>query len=295
MNGYSSHTLKLVNSEGKQFWSKWHFKTDSGIKNLSDEEACKIAGTDPNYATRDLFNHIDKGGVASWTVCVQIIPFEDAEKYKFNIFDVTKVVSHKDYPLIKLGKLVLDRNPTNYFAEIEQAAFSPSHMVPGIEPSPDRMLQGRLFSYPDTHRHRLGTNYLHLPINRPFKTKVANHQRDGFMVTTDNGGAAPNYEPNSFGGPVEHPSGKIAPFSVSGTVDRVRVRVSKPEDDFYQAGVLFREVMTEKDRKNLISNMAGHMRNASVEIQKRCVALFAKCDPEYGRRLAEALGIHSKI
>ena len=132
MNGYSSHTLKLVNINGKQYWSKWHFKTDSGIKNFTNEEASKLAGEDPNYATRDLFNHIDKGGVASWTLYFQIIPYEDAFTYRYNIFDVTKVIPHKDYPLIKIGRLVLDRNPTNYFAEVEQSAFSPSHMVPGI-------------------------------------------------------------------------------------------------------------------------------------------------------------------
>jgi len=282
--------LKLVNSEGKQFWCKWHMKTDSGIKNFKSQEAEKLAGEDPNYATRDLFDHIDKGGVASWTVSLQIIPFEDAAKYKFNIFDVTKVVPHKDYPLIKIGKLVLDRNPTNYFAEVEQSAFSPSHMVPGIEPSPDKMLQGRLFSYPDTHRHRLGVNYQHIPINRPYRVKVVNHQRDGFMVTNDNGGASPNYEPNTFSGPVEDESGKIAPFPVTGDVARTKNRVHRPEDDYVQAGNLFRNVMSEQDRTNLISNLAGNIRGANLDIQKRVVALFTKCDPEYGRRLGEALG-----
>jgi len=225
---------------------------------------------------------------------LQIIPFEDAEKYKFNIFDVTKVISHKDYPLIKVGKLVLDRNPTNYFAETEQSAFSPSHMVPGIEPSPDKMLQGRLFSYPDTHRHRLGPNYLQIPINRPLKSKLQNHQRDGFMTVTDNGGASPNYEPNSFGGPHEDPSEAIAPYNVSGTVARTKVKIARPEDDFVQPGFLYREVMTEEDRKHLISNMTGHLKDAFPEIQKKVVALFAKCDADYGKRLAEALGHNSK-
>jgi len=295
MNGYSSHTLKLVNIDGKQYWSKWHFKTDSGIKNFNDKEATKLSGEDPNYATRDLFNHIDKGGVASWTLHWQIIPYEDAFTYHINIFDVTKIVPHKDYPLIKIGKLVLNRNPTNYFAEVEQSAFSPSHMVPGIEPSPDKMLQGRLFSYPDTHRHRLGGNYLQLPINRPYRTQFGpNHQRDGFMVTGDNGGSSPNYEPNSFDGIKEDKSYSLAPFKVEGVVSRTKNRIFKV-DDYQQTGDLYRKVMSEQDRTNLINNLAGSLRGAKVDIQKRVVALFTKCDQDYGKRLSEALGLNSKI
>ena len=172
MNGYSSHTFKWVNAEGAPVWVKYHFKTESGIRNFSDEEAVALKGTDPDFATRDLFNHIANGGVAAWTLHVQIMPYEDAWTYRFNPFDITKVWPHKDYPLQQVGRLVLNRNPTNYFAEVEQSAFSPSHLVPGIEPSPDKMLQGRLFSYPDTHRHRLGGNYDQIPINCPYASKV---------------------------------------------------------------------------------------------------------------------------
>ena len=164
------------------------------------------------------------------------------------------------------------------------------------EPSPDKMLQGRLFSYPDTHRHRLGGNYLQLPINRPYRSLFGpNHQRDGFMAYGDNGGASPNYEPNSFDGLKEEKTYSIAPFQVEGVVQRTRNRVHRPEDDYFQAGELFRSVMTEYDRTNLIANIAGHLRGAKVDIQKRVIALFTKCDANYGRRLAEALGLNSKI
>lgn len=198
LNGYSSHTLKLVNEKGEFKYVKWHFKTDQGIKNLKASKAAELAGTDPDYATRDLFNSIERGEYPSWSVYIQVMNPEDAKKYRFNPFDVTKVWSHKvskafpqpksiayilyqDYPLHPVGKLTLNRNPENYFAETEQAAFSPSHIVPGIDITPDRMLQGRLFSYPDTHRHRLGPNYAQIPINQP-QSRVANHQRDGQMA-----------------------------------------------------------------------------------------------------------------
>ncbi|CAO3578049.1 unnamed protein product [Absidia cylindrospora] len=164
MNGYSSHTLKLVDAQGNFKYVKWHFKTDQGIKNFTAAEAGKLASEDPDYATRDLFQSIERGDAPSWSVYVQVMDPKDAKHYKFNPFDVTKVWSHKDYPLQPVGRMVLNRNPENYFAETEQAAFSPSHVVPGIDVSPDRMLQGRLFSYPDTHRHRLGTNYAQSPL-----------------------------------------------------------------------------------------------------------------------------------
>lgn len=290
MHGFSSHTFKLVNIEGKQFWSKWHFRTDAGIKNLTDKEGLRLCGEDPKYATRDLFNHIDKGGVASWTLYFQIIPYEDAFTYHINIFDVTKVVSKKDYPLIEIGKMVLNRNPTNYFAEVEQSAFSPSHMVPGIEPSPDKMLQGRLFSYPDTHHYRLGKNSTELPINRPYRTKFGfNHERDGFLNSTLNGGGSPNYEPNSFGDNLkENKTYSIAPYKVEGYVSRYLPRLSKV-DDYFQAGELYRKVMNDEDRTNLINNIVGHLKFARKDIQQRVVGLFTKCDEEYGRRVSEGL------
>lgn len=187
MNGYSSHTFRWINKEGEAFWVKLHFKTLSGIKNLTAKQANDLL-PDSDYATRDLVNHIDAGKTAEWQLSVQVIPEKEGFNYKVNIFDVTKVVPHGDYPLIPIGKLVLNRNVDNYFAETEQSAFSPGHLVPGMEPSLDKMLQGRLFSYPDTHRHRLGTNYEQIPINCPYRAKVNNTQRDGPMRVNNNGG-----------------------------------------------------------------------------------------------------------
>jgi len=289
MNGYSSHTFKWVNAAGEQFWVKYHLKTESGIKNLTDAEATRLKGIDPDYATRDLFNHLASGGVAAWKVCVQIMPYEEAWTYRFNPFDITKVWPHKDYPLNEIGRLVLNRNPTNYFAEVEQAAFSPSHLVPGIEASPDKMLQGRLFSYPDTHRHRLGANYLQIPINCPYTARVATHQRDGQMAVDGNGGPAPNYEPNSFGGPFANPAFAIAPFRVEG--EARRYKPAHPNDDFVQAGDLYRKAMTAEDRAHLVNNIVGSLKNAKIDIQKRMVKIFLRCDKEYGTRVAEGLHI----
>ena len=198
MNGYGSHTFKWVNAAGEAVWVKYHFKTEQGIKNITSEAAAKIAGENPDYHTEDLFNAIAKGDYPVWKVYVQIMPFEDANTYKWDPFDVTKVWPHRDYPLQELGTMVLNRNPENYFAEVEQATFSPGTMVPGVEPSPDKMLQGRLFAYSDAHRYRVGANHNLLPINRP-KAEVNNYQRDGAMRFDDNGGGSVYYEPNSCG------------------------------------------------------------------------------------------------
>ena len=187
MNGYSSHTFRWVNKSGEAFWIKLHFKTKSGIKNFTNQQAEDLKG-DVDYATRDLMEHLDSKKTVEWDTFVQVIPEMDGYGYKWNIFDVTKVIPHGDYPLIPVGKLVINRYVDNYFAETEQSAFSPGHLVPGMEPSLDKMLQGRLFSYPDTHRHRLGANYDLIPINCPYRAKVANGQRDGPMRTDKNGG-----------------------------------------------------------------------------------------------------------
>ncbi len=168
MNGYGSHTFKTVNASGEAFYVKWHFKTDQGIRNLSAKDADDMSASDPDYATRDLYNAIGVGDAPSWTLYVQVMTFQQAQAAPFNPFDVTKVWPHASYPLVEVGRMKLDRNPKDYFAEVEQIAFAPSHMVPGIEPSPDKMLQARLFSYADTHRHRLGVNYQSIPVNCPF-------------------------------------------------------------------------------------------------------------------------------
>jgi catalase len=288
MNGYGSHTYKWVNAKGEGFWVKWHFKTDAGIKNLVASTAGTLKSDDPDYATRDLFSHIASGKSATWSYYAQIMPEADAVKYKWNIFDVTKVWPHGDYPLIPVGKMVLNRNPENYFADVEQSAFSPAHMIPGIEPSMDKMLQGRLFSYTDTHRHRLGGNYQQIPVNCPYRARIANGQRDGFMSVQGNQGSRLNYEPNSFGAYREEKAFQQAPFQVTGLVQRYAVR--HPNDDFSQPGALFRKVMKDVDRDHLISNIVGNLKNANRDIQERQVKIFYKCDPEYGTRIAQGIG-----
>ncbi|KAI8063717.1 catalase [Gilbertella persicaria] len=287
LNGYSSHTLKLVDDKGNFKYVKWHFKTDQGIKNLKADKAAQLAGTDPDYATRDLFNAIERGEYPSWTVYIQVMNPEDAKKYRFNPFDVTKVWSQKDYPLQPVGKLTLNRNPENYFAETEQAAFSPSHTVPGIDVSPDRMLQGRLFSYPDTHRHRLGVNYAQIPINQPH-SRVSNHQRDGLMSVLGNGGSAPNYEPNSFSGPYQTnvAATTFTAEEVQGLTGRYSFELT--DVDFVQAGDLYR-LLSAEEKTDLVNNIAGHLKNAKKHIQERQIGHFKRADPEYGQRIEEAI------
>ncbi len=289
MNGYGSHTYKWYNQEGEIFWVKYHFKTDQGAKNLTREEAEHLKGSDPDHATRDLHNAIKNGEFPSWTIQMQIMPAKEAENYRFDIFDVTKVWPHQDYPPVDIGKMVLNRNPSNYFAEVEQAAFSPGNFVPGIGTSPDKMLQGRLFAYHDAHRYRLGANYLLLPVNQPKGIKAKNYQRDGFMRFDGNEGDLVNYYPNSFGGPEPDLKAAEPTFQVSGVV--ARQPYVHPNSDFVQPGNLYCKVMTEVDREHLIGNIVSHLGNANKEIQLRQTRIFSKADPEYGLRVAEGLGI----
>jgi len=291
MNGYSSHTFKWVNAAGDYFWVKYHFKCDQGIKNFDADGAGAMASRDADFAQRDLFQAIASGNPPSWSWYVQIMKPEDAKSYKFNPFDITKVWPHKDYPLIPVGKIILNRNPENYFAEVEQAAFSPSYLVPGIEPSPDKMLQGRLFSYPDTHRHRLGPNYAQIPINCPYASRILNHQRDGVMAIDGNQGATPNYEPNSFGYATETSAVKsTTPYSLSvvngngatNVVDRWDASKAHPNSDFIQAGNLFR-LMSHDEKMRLTNNIGGHLAGARKDIRERQLAIFTKCDPNYGK------------
>ena len=292
MNGYGSHTYKWYNNKGDYYWVKYHFKTDQGIQNLTRDEAEKLKGTDPDHATRDLYESIKKGDYPSWTLQVQIMSPEEVEDYRFDPFDVTKVWPHGDYPPIEVGRMVLNRNPENYFAEVEQAAFSPGNFVPGIAASPDKMLQGRLFAYHDAHRYRLGPNYHLLPVNRPKAMKMDNYQRDGYMRFDGNEGGKPNYYPNSFNGPEPQIDASEPAFEVSGKA--ARQKYTHPNDDFVQAGNLYRKVMTDKDRDHLISNIVTHLCNAKKDIQIRQTKLFYKADPEYGRRVAEGLKLNLK-
>lgn len=291
MNGYSSHTFKWYNDKGEYYWVQYHFKTEQGIQNLNRNEATKLKGEDPDHATRDLYEAIERGEHPSWRVEVQIMTPEQAKEYRFDPFDITKVWFHADFPPITIGRMVLNRNPENYFAEVEQSAFSPANFVPGIGASPDKMLQGRLFAYHDTHIHRLGPNYHLLPINRS-KAAVNYYQRDGFMRFDDNGGGSPNYYPNSFGGPEPRPDAGEPPFEVSGLADRHPY--THPNDDFFQAGELYRRVMTDEDRDHLIGNITSHLCNAQKSIQLRQAAVFYKADPDYGSRVAEGLGLDTK-
>jgi catalase len=290
MNGYSSHTFKWYNKKGEYFWVQYHFKTDQGIKNLTLQEATRISGEDPDHATRDLYEAIERGDYPSWTLEMQILTPEQAQDFKWDILDITKVWPHAEVPPIKIGKLVLNRNPVNYFAEVEQAAFCPGNVVPGIAISPDKMLQARVFSYHDTHVHRLGPNYHLIPVNAPKNAPENSYQRDGFMRVDINGEGGPNYWPNSFGGPEPDPVSGEPPFEVSGNA--AHFAFSYPNDDFVQAGNLYRKAMTEMDRDHLIGNIVDHLGKAQGRIQLRQAALFFKADPDYGRRVAEGLGLN---
>ncbi len=287
MHGFGSHTFKWVNAEGDGVWVKYHFKTEQSVKNLSPDVAAKLAGENPDYHTEDLFNAIEKGDFPSWKLYVQIMPLEDADTYRFDPFDVTKVWSQKDYPLIEVGRMVLDRNPENYFAEVEQATFSPGTLVPGIDVSPDKMLQGRLFAYSDAHRYRVGANHQALPINRP-RSEVNNYQRDGQMRFDDNGGRSVYYEPNSFGGPTESQENKQAAYPVSGVADSVAY---DHNDHYTQAGDLYR-LLSKDERTRLVANIVEAMKPVEKEeIKLRQIQHFYKADPEYGKRIADGLGL----
>jgi catalase len=292
MNGYSSHTYKWYNKKGDYFWVQYHFKTDQGIKNLPLEESKRISGEDPNHATRDLYEAIERGNYPSWTLEMQILTPEQFKDFRWDVFDITKVWPHKEVPPITIGKLVLDRNPINYFADVEQAAFCPGNVVPGIAISTDKMLQARVFSYHDTHIHRLGPNYHLIPVNAPKNAPENSYQRDGFMRVDANGEGGPNYWPNSFGGPGPELSALEPPFELSG--DAARTPYAHPNDDFVQAGNLYRDVMSDQDRKNLIKNIVDHLGNAQKRIQFRQTAIFYKADPDYGKRVAKGLGLDIK-
>ncbi|MBM9590930.1 catalase [Leptospira sp. 201903075] len=285
MNGYGSHTFSFWNQKSERFWVKFHFKTKQGIKNLSPEKAGELAGSDPDYATRDLFEAIHKKEFPKWKVCIQIMPEKDAENYKVNPFDLTKVWSHKDYPLIEVGELELNQNPKNYFFEVEQAGFSPSNLVPGIGASPDKMLQGRLFAYPDAQRYRLGGNYQLIPVNRS-KAQTKTYQMDGYR--SEENPSYDNYEPNGFSGPIEDVRVSEPPLRISSDADRYNSH--KENDDFSQAGDLYRMLKPE-ERERLTSVIAGTMKGIPKDLVKKNVEHFVKCDPEYGKKIGEKAGL----
>ncbi|MBA3826359.1 MAG: catalase [Ktedonobacterales bacterium] len=291
MNGYGSHTFMWVNAGGERFWVKYHFKTEQGIQNFTDAEAAAMASQDPDYHRRDLREAIAQNDFPAWRLEMQIMPFADAANYRFNPFDLTKVWPHADYPPVTVGRLVLDRNPANFFAEIEQASFEPSNMVPGIGPSPDKMLLGRMFSYPDAHRYRIGTNYLQLPVNRP-QAPVHTYTKDGAM-RYEHSGDQPVYAPNSYGGPQAAPEYAAEPtWSADGEFVRSAYQLHAEDDDFGQVGTLYRTTFSATDREHLISNIVGHM-SQGVErpIQERALTLWRKVDADLGERIAQGLGL----
>ena len=285
MNGYGSHTFSLINAKNERFWVKFHFKTMQGIECLKDEEAEKIISTDRESHQRDLFESIEKGDGPKWRLSVQVMPEKEAEKTPYNPFDLTKVWPHGDYPLIEVGVMELNRNPENYFAEVEQAAFSPANVVPGISQSPDKMLQFRIVSYADAHRYRLGVNYESLPVNKP-RCPVSTYYRDGSMRFDGNAGGAVNYEPNSSDGPVEDPRFKEPPLKISGDADRYDHR--QGNDDFTQPGNLYR-LLPADEKERLHMALAKAMQGVPQEIVERQLAHFEKADPAYAEGVRKAL------
>ncbi len=290
MNGYGSHTFSMINADNERFWVKFHFKSLQGHKHWTNAESEEIVGRTRESTQIDLYGAIESGDCPQWRMCIQVMPELDAEKTPYNPFDLTKVWPHEDYPLIEVGIMELNRNPDNYFAEIEQAAFSPSNIVPGIGFSPDKMLQARIFSYADAHRYRLGTHYEALPVNAP-KCPVRHYHKDGPMrFFANNPQPDAYYEPNSFSGPSQNPSYAEPPLRISGDADRYNHRDGN--DDYSQAGALFR-LMSDAARHRLMDNIAVAMAGVAEEIQIRQVRHFYRADESYGVGVATRLGVRS--
>ncbi|ACU63263.1 catalase [Chitinophaga pinensis] len=294
MHGFGSHTFSFLNKDNERFYVKFHFITEQGIKNFTNEEAAEMRGKDPDQAQRDLVESIDKGDFPRWKLKVQIMPEADAKTYRWNPFDLTKVWPHADYPLIDVGVMELNENPDNYFAHVEQAAFAPAHVVDGIGYSPDKMLQGRLLSYPDAHRYRLGVNYEQIPVNRcPFA--VNNYHRDGAMRVDGNGGSHPNYFPNSFGNIAPDPAYKEPGMPLDSLFADWYDRNADGENDHYtQPGNLFR-LMTAEEKKKTISNIVGAMSGIEghkrEEIINRQLCHWFRADLQLGMGIAQGLGV----
>lgn len=288
MHGFGSHTFSLINTRNELHWVKFHFRTQQGIKNLTDAEAEAVIGKCRESHQRDLYYSIEKGDFPRWTMFIQIMPEKDAASYRFHPFDLTKVWLKKDYPLIELGVLELNRNPENYFADVEQAAFNPANVVPGIGFSPDKMLQGRLFTYGDAQRYRLGVNHHQIPVNAP-RCPYHSFHRDGSMRVDGNYGSTLGYEPNSYGEWQEQPEFAEPPLALEGAASNWNFR--EDDDDYYtQPGLLFR-LMNSQQQEALFGNTARAMGDAPREIKIRHIGNCLKADPAYGKGVADALGI----
>src|SRR6202790_1086033 len=287
LNGFGSHTYSFINAKGERHWVKFHFTTMQGHSFYTDQEAAEVVGSDRESAQRDLFENIERGNYPRWRFSVQVMPEDEAETYRWNPFDLTKVWPHADYPLIEVGILELNRNPENYFGEVEQAAFSPANIVPGIGHSPDKMLQGRLFSYGDTQRYRLGINFNHIPVNAP-RCPFETYHRDAKRGTDGNLGGTLTYNPNSAGLWDNQPDFAEPPLALEGDAAHWDHRVD--DDHWEQPGNLFRK-MTPAQQQLLFENTARAMGDAKLHIKQRHVANCAKADPAYGAGVAKALGI----
>ncbi len=295
MNGYGSHTFQWVNASGERHWVKFHFKTDQGIRCNTADEAARVAGENPEHHQQDLYEAIGRGDFPSWTLKVQVMPDADAAGYRINPFDLTKVWPHGDYPLIEVGRMTLNRTPLNYFADVEQSAFDPGHMVTGVGPSPDKMLQARLFSYGDAHRYRLGINHTRLPVNSPRGCPFdhgQNYGRDGAMRFDANGGRSVNYEPNSFNGPAQTDEPLYGGMETGGLSGAYGAEI-REVDDFAQAGDLYR-LMSSDERQRLVRAIAGLLSQVQCGdigdgIVERSIEHFRRADPSYGRRVETAV------
>lgn len=292
MHGFGSHTFSLINDKGQRFWVKFHLKTQQGIKNLTNEEAAAIIGKDRESHQRDLFEAIERKDFPRWTMYFQIMTEEQANNHKENPFDITKVWSHKEYPLIEVGVLELNRNPDNYFAQVEQAAFNPGHLIPGIGLSPDKLLQGRLFAYGDAQRYRLGVNNEQIPVNKA-KCEVNAYHRDGMMRVDGNYGSTKGYEPNSMGLWAEQPEYEEPKLPLEGSLGRYDPKSDPTDDCFYQPGDLFR-LMSSEQKKILLNNTAADIGPASDNIKYRHAAHCYLADKEYGYGLADILKLDRK-
>jgi catalase len=287
MHGFGSHTYSFINADNQRVWVKFHFKSMQGIRTWTNAEGNAVIANDRESAQRDLFEAIEAGDYPRWKFSIQVMTEAQAETFRWNPFDLTKVWPHAEYPLIEVGIVELNRNPDNYFAEMEQASFSPSNVVPGIGFSPDKVLQARIFSYADAHRYRVGTHYESLPVNRP-RSPVNHYHADGAMRADAPGRTDAYYEPNSFGGPVQDPAQAEPPLPLHGEVDRYSHRDGN--DDYTQPGDLFRLMSTDQQRQ-LFDNIAAAMHGVPVEIQRRQLVHFHRADPAYGAGVAHRLGL----
>jgi len=291
LNGYGSHTYQWINAGGERYWIQYHFISRQGVHNMTPAEAEKLAGSDADYYRRDLHDAIEDGNFPTWDVFVQIMPYADAADYRFNPFDITKVWPHADYPLVKVGHYTLNRNPQNFFAQIEQAAFSPANSVPGTDISPDKMLMARVFSYPDAQRHRIGTNYNQLPVNQPHDAEVNNYEHEGSMRYQFSDATERTYTPNSYGGPEANPAlAGEGSWETDGTLIRAAATLHSEDDDFGQAGTLYRDVYDDGAKARLLETLIGQYNGLTVDrIKERFLWYWTSVDTDLGAKIGAAV------